>query len=88
MRSPTCDKTRGHEHHGRLVKDFEKALHYHEAASELPREAKSPETKGTERRGSTSRSTPSGRSDSRAEERDVANTGAAEGSDLVSQVSK
>jgi hypothetical protein len=42
-------KLAAHEHHGRLVKDFEKAQHYHEAASELSREAKEQKPKFTDK---------------------------------------
>jgi hypothetical protein len=38
-----------HEHHGRLVKDFEKASSYHEAARELASEAQGQEPKFTDK---------------------------------------
>jgi len=77
-----------HEHHGRLVKDFEKAQHYHEAASELSREAKDQKPKFTDKEKinleiyAERQTDPQNRerlmelargSDSRAQERDVAN---------------
>lgn len=37
------------EHHGRLVRDFEKAQHYHEAASELSQEAREQKPKFTDK---------------------------------------
>ncbi len=42
-------KLAAHEHHGRLVRDFEKAQNYHEAASELSREAKEQKPKFTDK---------------------------------------
>ena len=42
-------KLAAQEHHGRLVKDFERAQNYHEAASELSREAKEQKPKFTDK---------------------------------------
>lgn len=42
-------KLAAHEHHARLVKDFEKAQHYHEATSELSREVKEQKPKFTDK---------------------------------------
>lgn len=42
-------KLAAHEHYGRLVKDFERAQSYHEAARELSREAREQKPKFTDK---------------------------------------